>query len=173
MAQSPHPAAHSQSTCSTRGGCASSHRAAHTSRSIFASCWSSYAAQSPFSAIIRCKLHFARRHQLCVHHARRRMTILRLTHPSASPALQRHHTAQSHSSLLLPPGRFLLRTALLDPAAIAPSVAFHACCACIAPSAAKLARAFRAQVRCFLQNKRKRRAQTAIIAAQLARANSH
>ena len=52
-------------------------------------------------------------------------------------------------------------------------VAFHACCACIAPSAAKLARAFRAQVRCFLQNKRKRRAQTAIIAAQLARANSH
>ena len=52
-------------------------------------------------------------------------------------------------------------------------VAFHACCACIAPSAAKLARALRAQVRCFLQNKCKRRAQTAIIAAQLARANSH
>jgi hypothetical protein len=51
-------------------------------------------------------------------------------------------------------------------------ITYHASCARIAPSTANLARALRAQVRHFAQNKRKRRTQIVINTAQLARANS-
>jgi hypothetical protein len=58
LAQSLQLAARSHSTCSTHKGCASSHRAAHTSRSIFISRWSSCATPSPAHprAISRCEL---------------------------------------------------------------------------------------------------------------------